>query len=118
MHKNHFVAQKLWLVLFKKNIPKYTTPTFLEMGGVTQPLPFCRWHKNFSWYRVYHHKIDRLLLSRYFYFLFVTVFNKNEPERQLIAKLTLPHCNFIELSSSCSGFQNFFGFNTKSIKCA
>ena len=44
--------------VFKKIIPNNTTPTFLEVGRVTLPLPFCRWHKNFSWYRVYHHKID------------------------------------------------------------
>ena len=31
---------------------------------------FQKWHKNFSWNRVNHHKIDRFLLSRYFY-LFV-----------------------------------------------
>ena len=44
--------------VFKKIIPYNTTPTFQEVGGVTQPLTFCRWHKNFSRYRVYYHKID------------------------------------------------------------
>ena len=43
---------------FKKIIPNNTTPTFQEVGGVTKPLTFCGWHKNFSWYRVNHHKID------------------------------------------------------------
>ena len=34
--------------VFKKIIPNNTTPTFQEVGGVTQPLIFCQWHKNFS----------------------------------------------------------------------
>ena len=50
--------------VFKKIIPNNTTPTFQEVGGVTQPRIFCRWHKNFSWYRVNHHRIDPFLLSR------------------------------------------------------
>ena len=53
---------------FEKFIPNNTIPTFQEVGGVTQPLIFCRWHKNFSLYRVNHHKMDCFLLSRYFYF--------------------------------------------------
>ena len=48
----------LFSSVFKKIIPNNTTPTFLEVGGVTYSLPFCRWHKNFSWYRVRFHKID------------------------------------------------------------
>ena len=44
--------------VFKKIIPNNTTPTFQEVGGVTQPRLFCRWYKNFSWYRVNHHKSD------------------------------------------------------------
>ena len=49
--------------VFKKIIPYNTTLTFQRVGGVTQPrteLPqtVCRWHKNFSWYRVNHHKMD------------------------------------------------------------
>ena len=47
----------LFSSVFNKIIPNKTTPTFLEEGGVTKPLPFCRWHKTFSWYCVYHHKI-------------------------------------------------------------
>ena len=43
---------------FKKNILNNTTPTFQEVGGVTQPLIFCRWHKNFSLCRVNHHIMD------------------------------------------------------------
>ena len=35
-----------------------TAPTFQEVGGVTQPLIFCRWHKNFSLYRVNDHIMD------------------------------------------------------------
>ena len=54
---------------FEKIIPNNTTPTFQEVGGVTQPLVFCRWHKNLSLYRVNHHIMDKFLLSRYFYFL-------------------------------------------------
>ena len=54
--------------VFKKVIPNNTTHTFQEVGGVTKPLTFCRWHKKFSWYCVNHHKIDWFLLSRYFYF--------------------------------------------------
>ena len=44
--------------VFMKIIPNNTTPTFQEVGGVTSPLTFCRWHKNLSWYRVNYHKID------------------------------------------------------------
>ena len=44
--------------VFKKIIPNNTTPTFQEVGGVTQPRIFCRLHKNFSWYRVNHRKIE------------------------------------------------------------
>ena len=38
----HFVAQKVWLLcnVFKKIILNKTTPTFQEVGGVTQPLIF------------------------------------------------------------------------------
>ena len=43
--------------VFKKIIPNNITPTFQEVGGLTKPLTFCRWHENFSWYRVNHHKI-------------------------------------------------------------
>ena len=49
--------------VLKKIIPNNTTPTFQEVGGVTQPRIFCRWHKNFSWYRVNHHRSDWFLLS-------------------------------------------------------
>ena len=44
--------------IFKKIIPNNTTPTFQEVGGVTQPRIFCRWHKNFSWYPVNNLKSD------------------------------------------------------------
>ena len=44
--------------VLKKIIPNNTTPTFQEVGGVTQPHIFCRWYKNFSWYRVSHHRSD------------------------------------------------------------
>ena len=36
----------LFISVFMKNIPNNTTPTFQELGGVTLPLTFCRWHKN------------------------------------------------------------------------
>ena len=48
----------LFSSVFKKIISSNTTPTFQEVGGVTQPLTFCQWHKNLSWYRINHHKID------------------------------------------------------------
>ena len=60
---------------FKKIIPKNTTPTFQKVGGVTQSLIFCRWHKNLSSYRVNHRTIHWFLISRSFYFSFPTVFN-------------------------------------------
>ena len=44
--------------VFKKIIPKNTTPTFQEVGGVTQPRIFYLWQKNFLWYCVNHHKKD------------------------------------------------------------
>ena len=75
--------------VFKKIIPYNTTPNFQEVGGVTQPRIFCWWHKNFSWYRVNHHKSDWVHSQGNFTFLFVTVFDWNEPERQHIAKLIL-----------------------------
>ena len=56
----------LFSSVFKKIIPINTTPTFQEVGGVTKPLTFCRWPKNFSWYRVNHFNIDCFILSRYF----------------------------------------------------
>ena len=32
----------LFSSVFKKSIPNNTTPTFQEVGGVTEPLTFCR----------------------------------------------------------------------------
>ena len=46
-------------------------------------------------------------------FLFATVFNSNEPERQLIAKLTLPHGKILKVIVLCSGIQSFFWFQYK-----
>ena len=51
-----------------------------------------------------------------FTFLFATVFNWNEPERQLIDKLILPMGRFEELSSLCCGSQNLFWFQYKEHK--
>ena len=51
-----------------------------------------------------------------FTFLFATVFNWKEPERQLIAKLIQLMGSFKELSSLCSGLQNFFWFRYKEHK--
>ena len=48
----------LFSSIFKKIIPNNTTPTFKKVGGVTLPLTFCRWHKNFLWYRFNHLTID------------------------------------------------------------
>ena len=50
------IKRDLFSPIFKINIPN--TPTFQEVGGVAYPHIFCRWHKNFSWYFVNHHKID------------------------------------------------------------
>ena len=44
--------------VFNKVIPNNTAPTFQEVGGVTEPLTFCRCHKNSSWYRTNQHKIN------------------------------------------------------------
>ena len=44
--------------VFMKIIPNNTTHAFQEVGGVTQPLIYCRWPKNFSWYHDNHHQID------------------------------------------------------------
>ena len=48
----------LFSSVFKNIITNNTTPTFQEVGGVTLPLTLCRWHKNFSWCHVNHHKYD------------------------------------------------------------
>ena len=45
------------LVQYSKKI-FLITPTFKEVGGVTQILIVCGRHKNLSWYRINHHKID------------------------------------------------------------
>ena len=65
----------LFSSVLKKIIPNNTTPTFQEVGGVTQTHIFCRWHKNFSWYRVKHHKVIDFYPQGNFTFLFATVFN-------------------------------------------
>ena len=44
--------------VFKKIISNNAIPTFQEVGGVTRPRIFCRWHKNFSWYCVNYHKSE------------------------------------------------------------
>ena len=44
--------------VFKKIITNNTTPTLQEVGGVTKPLTFCQWYKNFSWYCINNRKID------------------------------------------------------------
>ena len=63
-----FIYSQQWIIIissrkmcgficsvFKKIISNNTIPTFQEVGGVTQSLIYCRWHKNFSWYRVNYH---------------------------------------------------------------
>ena len=52
----------------------------------------------------------------HFIFLFATVFNGNEPECQLIAKLTLPHRKIIRVITPFSGLQNLFWFQYKEHK--
>ena len=51
MHKNHFIVKKCGLLSseLKKIVPDNITSIFQEGGGVTQPLIFYPWHKNFSW---------------------------------------------------------------------
>ena len=51
-------TSSLFSSVFKKITPTNTTHTFQEVGGVTKPLRFCRWRKNFSWYCVKHYKMD------------------------------------------------------------
>ena len=63
-------------------IPNNTFTTSQVVGGVTQLFIFCQKHKILSWYRLTFTK----LIDSY-----ATVFNWNEPERQLIDKLILPH---------------------------
>ena len=41
--------------VFQKIIRNNAMPTFQEVGGVTQPCEFCRWHMKFSRYNVNHH---------------------------------------------------------------
>ena len=59
--------------VFKKIIPNYTTPTFQEVGGVTQPRIFCRWHKNFSWNLKTISKVIDFYSQGNFTFVFATV---------------------------------------------
>ena len=77
-----------FISVFKKIIPNNITPTFQEVGGVTQPP---RWHKNFSWYVLTVTKLIDFYSRSIYTFLFATVFNWNEPKRQVIAKSILPH---------------------------
>ena len=76
---------------------------------------YCPGTMNFSWYRDNHHKIDWLLYSQdSFTFLFATVFNINEPERQPNAKLTLPHGKIIRVIVPLFWFtKGFFLFQYK-----
>ena len=48
--------------------------------------------------------------------MFATVFIRNEPERQLIDKLTLPHGKIIIVTTLCSGLQNLFWLQYKEHK--
>ena len=76
--------------VFKKKFPNYTTPTFQEVSGVTQPPTFF-----VDGIRIFHGialaitKVIDFYSQGNFTCLFATVFNCNEPERQLIAKLIL-----------------------------
>ena len=97
---------------------------------ITLPLLFKKWigHLNPS------HFVDGIRISNgialtitklidfysqsIFTFLFATVFNWNEPRRQLIAKLTLSHWKIISYLPFVLVYKISIGFNTKSIKCA
>ena len=48
----------LFSSVFQKSVTNNTTPTFQEVGRVTQPLIFYRKHKNFSCHCVNHHKSE------------------------------------------------------------
>ena len=102
--------------LFKKMIPYNTTPTFREVGGVTQPRTFCRRHKTSHGITLTITKLIDFYSQGIITFLFAAVFNSNEPERQFIGKLILPTGTFKKLSSLCSGLQNFFWFQYKQCK--
>ena len=88
-------------------------------GGTSLWVAFCRWHKNFSWYRVNHHQIDWFLLPMYFY-LFVCHYFQLKWTRTSTHSYT--HSAPCE---DCKSYISFvlvykvsFGFNKKSIKCA
>ena len=71
--------------VLKKIIANNTTPTFQEVGGVTQPRMFCWWPSQ-NWLTS--------TLKVFLLFLFAAVFNWNEPESQHIAKPILPMRRF------------------------
>ena len=60
--------------IFKKIIPNNTTPTFQEVGGVTQPRIFFRWHTSHDIALTITKLID-FYSQCIFTFLFSTVFN-------------------------------------------
>ena len=76
MHNNHFVAQNVWLIssVFKKMIPNNTTPTFQEVGGVTQPRIFYDGIRTHGIPLPITKLID-FYFQRVFTFLFATVFS-------------------------------------------
>ena len=61
--------------VFKKVIPNNTTHTFQEVGGVTKPLTFCRWHKNSHGIALTITKLIGFYSQGIFFCLFATVFN-------------------------------------------
>ena len=86
-HKN----VDLFSSVFKKIIANNTTITYQEVGEVTQSHIFCQRHKNFSMYHINLHKLIVFYSQGILILLFSTVSSWNGPERQLIAKLILPH---------------------------
>ena len=104
--------------VFKKIIPNNTTPTFQEVGGVTQPRIFCQWHKNFLWYRVKHHKIDWFLLWRCIYtFLPLFSIEINQDVNSWLNSFC-PWEDFKSYFLFVLVYKISYGFNTMSIKCA
>ena len=98
---------------FKKIILNNTTHTFQEEGGVTQPLIFRRWHRNFSWYCVNHHQVEWFLHSGYFYVFVCHYFHLKWSRK---STHNAPWEDFQDLSFLCSGLQHFFWVQYKEQK--
>ena len=97
--------------VFKKLISNNTTPTFQEVGGVAQPCIFCWWHKNFSWFRVNHHKIDWSLLLRSFYFFVCHDFKLKRTRTSTHSKTLSVHGKILRVIFPLFWFTKFLLFS-------